>query len=117
MFNCLCDLYDSRDFGFVGFCQCREHLFIMVCVSLMDGLTENKAWRKPRLDAHFRLKESQLFRGIVSILVLNKKVRLVFRSVLGQVGIRRYIQVLFNQDGMACYKIIILGIAARKFVF
>ena len=28
---------------------------------------------KPRADAHFRLKESQPFRGMVSVLVLNKK--------------------------------------------
>ena len=62
-FFCLCDLYRSRDFGFVGFCERREHFFfIMVCVSLMDGLTENKAWRKSRAEVHFRLKESQPFR-------------------------------------------------------
>ena len=64
---CLCDLYGIRDFGFVGFCQRREHfLFIVVCVSLIDGLTENKAWSKPRADVHFRLNESQPFRGMVS---------------------------------------------------
>ena len=28
-----------------------------------------------------------------------------------------HIQVFFNQEGIACYKIIILGIAARVFVF
>ena len=43
----------------------------------MDGLTENKAWRKPRADVHFRLKESQPFRGMMSILVLSKKVCVV----------------------------------------
>ena len=52
----------------------RTLLFIMVCVSLMDGLTENEAWRKPRTDAHFRLKESQPFRGMMSILVLNLRI-------------------------------------------
>lgn len=41
---CLYDLCGSRGFGFVGFCQRRDHfLFNMVCVSLMDELTENKA--------------------------------------------------------------------------
>ena len=50
----------------------------MVCVSLIDRLTENKAWRKPRADVHFKLKESQPFRGMVSLLVLNKKVGVVF---------------------------------------
>ena len=76
---CLCDLYGSRDAGFVEFCQCREHfLFIMICVSLMDGLTENKASHKPRAHVYFRLKESQPFRGMVSILVLNKKVYVIF---------------------------------------
>ena len=76
---CLCDLYGSRDFGFVRFCQRREHfLFIMVCVSLMDGLTENKAQPKPRADVHFRLKESYPFRGMVCILVLNRKFCMVF---------------------------------------
>ena len=49
----------------------------MVCVSLMDGLTEKKAWRKLRADVHFRLKESQPFRETVSILVLNKKLGVV----------------------------------------
>ena len=39
----------------------------------MNELTENKAWCKPRADARFRLKESQPFRGMVSVLVLNKK--------------------------------------------
>ena len=38
----------------------------------MDGITENKAWRKPRTDVHFRLKESQPFKGLMSILVLIK---------------------------------------------
>ena len=77
--NCLWNFYGSRDFGFIGFRQHREHfLFIMVCVFLMDRLTENKAWRKPRPDVHFRLKEPQPFRAMVSILVLNKKVRVVF---------------------------------------
>ena len=34
------------------------------------------------------------------------------------VGIRRFIQfVFFKQEGIASYKIIILGIAARVFVF
>ena len=76
---CLCGLYGSRDFGFVGLSQCREHvLFIMVCFSLMDELTENKAWRKPRADVYFRLKESQPFREMVSILVLNKNDGVVF---------------------------------------
>ena len=78
-FNCLCDLYGSRDFAFVRFCQCQEHfLLIMVCVSLMDGLTKNKAWCKPRVNVHFSLKESQPFRGMLSVLVLNKKVYVVF---------------------------------------
>ena len=45
----------------------------MVCVTLMDRLTENKAWCKPQADIDFRLKESQRFRGMVSILVLNNK--------------------------------------------
>ena len=44
----------------------------------MDELTENEAWHKPRSDVHFRLEESQHFGGMVSILVLNKKVRVVF---------------------------------------
>ena len=39
----------------------------MVCVSLMEGLTKNKGWRKPWADV-------QPFRGMVSILVLNKNV-------------------------------------------
>ena len=47
----------------------NNFLFIMICVSLMDGLTENKTWSKPRADVHFGLKESQSFRGIVSMLV------------------------------------------------
>ena len=65
--------------GFVGLSQCREHfLFIMVCVSLMDGLTENKAWRKAPADVHLRLKESQPFRGMMCILILNKNVSVVF---------------------------------------
>ena len=77
--NCLCDLYGSRDFGFVGFSQRQEHfLFIMVCVSLMNGLADNKAWCKPQEDVHFRLKELQPLRGMVSILVLNKKIHVVF---------------------------------------
>lgn len=76
---CLCDVYSCRDLGFVGHRQCQEHfLFIMTCVSLMDGFTENKARRKPRVDVHFRLKESQPFRGMVYIVVLNKKDRMVF---------------------------------------
>ena len=29
----------------------------------MDGFTENKAWGKPPAIVHFRLKESQPFRG------------------------------------------------------
>ena len=40
----------------------------------MEGLNENKAWHKPQADAHFRLKESQPFRGMMSIFILNKKV-------------------------------------------
>lgn len=76
---CLCDVYSCRDLGFAGHCQRQEHfLFIMTCVSLMDGFTENKARRKPRVDVHFRLKESQPFRGMVYIVVLNKKDRMVF---------------------------------------
>ena len=39
----------------------------------MDRLTENKAWCKPQADIDFRLKESQRFRGMVSIMVLNNK--------------------------------------------
>ena len=125
--NCLCDLYGSRDFAFVGFCQRQEHfLFIMVCVSLMDRLTENKAWRKPREDVHFRLKELQPLRGMVSILVLKKKVHVVFSFPScswslswTDVCFRSswYFQGFFNQKGIACYKIVILGIAARVFLF
>ena len=40
----------------------------------MDGLIENGAWCKLQVDVHFRLIEPQRFRGMVSILVLNKKV-------------------------------------------
>ena len=72
---CFCDLHGSRDFGFVGLSQCREHfLFIMLCMSLMEGLTKNKGWRKPQADA-------KPFRGMVSILVLNKNVGVVFVSL------------------------------------
>ena len=44
----------------------------------MGGLTANKAWRKPWADVHFRIKESQTFRGMESILIWNKKLRVVF---------------------------------------
>ena len=96
----------------------------------MDELIENRAWYKPRADVHFRLKESQPLRGLVSILVLNRrprglqfsfkqlKFKLARRLFQIQLVIRSYIQVLFfNQESIACYKIIILGLTARVFVF
>ena len=97
----------------------------------MDGLTENKAWRKSWADIHFRLKVSQPFRGMVSILVLNKKslrglqfpfmqlkfklARRLFQIQLVLEGICRVF--FFNQEDITCYTIIILGIAARVFLF
>ena len=98
----LCDLYGTRDFGFVRLCQLREHfLFIMVCVSLMDGLTGNKAWRKPRVDIDFRLKESQPYSWMVSILVLNfKLVRHFFQIQL----VLEDIFSFFNQEGIDVMK-------------
>ena len=42
----------------------------------MEGLNENKAWRRPRADAHFRLKESQPFRGMVQFGMVQPSVSL-----------------------------------------
>ena len=122
----------GRNFGFVGFCQLREHfLFIMVCLSLMNGLTENNAWSKTWTDLHFTLKKSQPFRRMVSKLVSNKKFHVVFSSpscswslsklarplLQIQLVLSGIFMFFFNQEGIACYKIIKLGIVAEVFLF
>ena len=76
---CLCDLYRSRNFGFVGFCQ-HEELFFNYCKWNYGryGRTYWKIPGEPQADIYFKLGVYQPFRGMVPILVWDKNVRLVF---------------------------------------
>ena len=47
-------------------------------ISNMNRSMRSKAWHIHRAVVHFRLRESQPFRVMVCILVLNKKVRVFF---------------------------------------
>ena len=70
---CLCYLYRCRDwFGRILSTSGTLSIYYDIRV-LMDGFTENKVWRKFWADVHFRLKESQPFRGMVYIVVWIKK--------------------------------------------